>query len=237
MMTVKCNVIHTCNLTDNKFLKEMENLPHYQLIKIVIWIKWWWQTFKKNACDFSSIKLFTVLEITPSVKTLHVKEINLFSDVFPRGKMNRLAIFESLQSCNSNGVFITIRWSKHRGLISTLMTALNYNECVSPWANDRQCNQLIMWSFISLLVITAQPFACCYIKVKIFCSMFSFFKFITRSLGAADCTFNWEANVTGQIFCVIAAKWRYFWMWVFYYFICWVFIQQFILTEHELWTL
>lgn len=141
---------------------------------------------------FLLIKLFTVLGITPSIKPLHVKEINLFSDVFPGGKMNRLAIFESPQSCNSNVVFITIRWSKHKGLISTLMTALNYNEYVSPWANDRQCNQLIMWSFISFPIITAQSFACWYIEVKIFCSVFSFFKFITWSLGVADCTFNWE---------------------------------------------
>lgn len=117
------------------------------------------------------------------------REINLVSDVFPRGKMNWSALFESLQSCNSNGVFITIRRSKHRELISSLMTALNYNEYVSPWANERQCNHLIMWSFVSLPIITVQSFTCWYIKVKIFCPVFSFFKFITRSLGTVDCTY------------------------------------------------
>ena len=40
--------------------------------------------------------------------------------------------FESLESRNSDGVFITTRWSKHREPISPLMTALNYNEHVSP---------------------------------------------------------------------------------------------------------
>lgn len=39
----------------------------------------------------------------------HTKCITLVSDVFHRGKINCLAMFESLQSCKSNGVFISMR--------------------------------------------------------------------------------------------------------------------------------
>lgn len=90
-------------------------MTNFLLIQIIICMKYGVKYLKINVAahrrhvTFLLMKLFIVLEITPSIKPLRVKEINLFSDVFPRGEMYRLAIFESLQSCNSNGVFITIR--------------------------------------------------------------------------------------------------------------------------------